>query len=142
MEKIRVLFVCIHNSARSQMAEAFLKNLAGNHFDVYSAGLEPTTINPLAIEVMKEVGIDISKNKTKSVFELYKQGKTFSFVISLCEEARQQCPIFPGLLTKNIHWSFEDPAMLEGTFEEKLEKMIKIRDAIKIAVENFVKEVH
>ena len=142
MEKIRVLFVCIHNSARSQMAEAFLKNLAGNHFDVYSAGLELTTINPLAIEVMKEVGIDISKNKTKSVFELYKQGKTFSFVISLCEEARQQCPIFPGLLTKNIHWSFEDPAMLEGTFEEKLEKMRKIRNAIKIAVENFVKEIH
>lgn len=124
------------------MAEAFLKNLAGNHFDVYSAGLELTTINPLAIEVMKEVGIDISKNKTKSVFELYKQGKTFSFVISLCEEARQQCPIFPGLLTKNIHWSFEDPAMLEGTFEEKLEKMRKIRNAIKIAVENFVKEIH
>jgi arsenate reductase len=138
MEKIRVLFVCTHNAARSQIAEAFLKSKAGDKFEVYSAGLEPTTVNPLAIEAMKEVGIDISGNKTKSVFDFYKQGKLFHYVISVCEEARQQCPIFPGLLTKNIHWNFEDPAGFHGTHEEKIEKMRKLREQIKFKVEEFI----
>jgi len=138
MEKIKVLFVCTHNAARSQIAEAFLKSIAGDKFEVYSAGLEPTTVNPIAIEAMKEVGIDISGNKTKSVFDFYKQGKLFHYVISVCEEARQQCPIFPGLLTKNIHWNFEDPAEFQGTHEEKIEKMRKLREQIKFKVEEFI----
>ena len=138
MEKIKILIVCIHNAARSQIAEAFLKSMAGDRFEVYSAGLEPTTINPFAIETMKEVGIDISGNKTKSVFDFYKQGKTFHYVISVCEEARQRCPIFPGLLTKNIHWNFEDPAEFRGTHEEKIEKMRKLREQIKFKVEEFI----
>jgi arsenate reductase len=138
MEKIKVLFVCTHNAARSQIAEAFLKSIAGDKFEVYSAGLEPTTVNPLAIETIKEVGIDISGNKTKSVFDFYKQGKLFHYVISVCEEARQQCPIFPGLLTKNIHWNFEDPAGFQGTHEEKIEKMRKLREQIKFKVEEFI----
>jgi arsenate reductase len=138
MEKIKVLFVCTHNAARSQIAEAFLKSIAGDKFEVYSAGLEPTTVNPLAIETIKEVGIDISGNKTKSVFDFYKQGKLFHYVISVCEEARQRCPIFPGVLTKNIHWNFEDPAGFQGTHEEKIEKMHKLREQIKFKVEEFI----
>ena len=102
----RVLFVCVHNSARSQIAEAFLNTLAGDRFEAVSAGLEPGTLNPLAVEVMKEVGIDISKNRTKSVFDLYAAGALFSYVIAVCDaEAAQRCPIFPGI-TKTIVWSF------------------------------------
>jgi arsenate reductase len=140
MEKIKILIVCIHNAARSQIAEAFLKSMAGDKFEVYSAGLEPTTINPLAIEIMKEVGIDISGNKTKKVFDFYKQGKIFHYVISVCEEARQRCPIFPGLLVKNIHWDFEDPAEFQGPYEEKIKKMRILRDQIKLKVEEFIKQ--
>jgi arsenate reductase len=140
MEKIKILIVCIHNAARSQIAEGFLKSMAGDKFEVYSAGLEPTTINPLAIETMKEVGIDISGNKTKKVFDFYKQGKIFHYVISVCEEARQRCPIFPGLLVKNIHWDFEDPAEFQGPYEEKIEKMRKLREQIKLKVEEFIRQ--
>lgn len=140
MEKIKILFVCTHNAARSQIAEAFLKSMAGDKFEVYSAGLEPTTINPLAIETMKEVGINISGNKTKKVFDFYKQGKIFHYVISVCEEARQRCPIFPGLLVKNIHWDFEDPAEFQGPYEEKIEKMRKLREQIKLKVEEFIRQ--
>jgi len=142
MDKIKVLFVCVHNSGRSQIAEAFLKKFGGAHFEVVSAGLTPTAINPLAIEVMKESGIDISKNESKGVFELYKQNKLFHYVISVCDEARQKCPKFPGLLTKYLVWSFEDLEALEGTHEDKLEKARKIRDDIKTAVENFVRHAN
>ena len=140
MEKLKVLFICVHNSARSQMAEAFLKQLGKDRFEVSSAGLEPGQLNPLAVEAMKEAGIDISKNKTKSVFDFYKDGKIFSYVISVCDEAKQSCPIFPGILVKNIHWSFEDPETFNGTYSEKLEKIRKLRDSIKTAVEKFIEE--
>lgn len=103
MTKKRVLFVCVHNSARSQMAEAFLNNLGGDRFEAVSAGLEPGTLNPLVVEVMKEAGIDISQNRTKSVFDLFKKGELFSYVITVCDEASaQRCPVFPGLLLKEI----------------------------------------
>ena len=94
-ERIRVLFVCVHNSARSQMAEAFLNHLAGDRFEAESAGLEPGDLNPLAVEVMREVGIDISGNQTKSVFQFYKENRLYKYVVAVCDEAAQTCSIFP-----------------------------------------------
>ncbi|HBL23021.1 MAG TPA: arsenate reductase ArsC [Deltaproteobacteria bacterium] len=141
MSRIKVLFVCVHNSARSQMAEAFLNTLAGDRYQAESAGMEPGALNSLAVEVMKEAGIDISHNKTKSVFEKYKNGELFSYVITVCDEASaEMCPIFPGIRTETIHWSFEDPASFMGTPEEKLEKARRLRDAIKEKVLKFVEE--
>lgn len=113
------------------MAEAFLNNLSGNRFEAESAGIEPGALNPLAIEVMKEVGIDISGNKTKSVSEFVKKGKLFHYVITVCDEASAKgCPVFPGL-AKRLHWSFHDPSTFEGTYEERLEKTRRARDEIK-----------
>ncbi len=140
MRKTRVLFVCVHNSARSQMAEAFLNHLAGDRFEALSAGFEPGVLNPLAVEVMKEVGIDISGNQTKSVWELYRRGELFRYVITVCDaKSAEVCPIFPGVaLTMN--WSFDDPASFTGTHEEKLEKTRAVRDAIRAKVEAFIEE--
>ena len=130
MQKKKVLFVCIHNSARSQMAEAFLNSIAGDRFEAESAGLEPGVLNPLAVEAMKEAGIDISKNKTKGVFEFVKQGKLFNYVITVCDTASAaRCPVFPGL-AKRLYWSFSDPSAFEGTYEERLEKTRGVRDEI------------
>ncbi len=135
----RVLFVCVHNSARSQIAEAFLNSLAGDGFEVMSAGLEPGVINPLAVEVMKEVGIDIARKQTKSVFDLFKKGELFSYVISVCDEASSEmCPVFPQLLAKQIHWSFDDPSAFTGTYEERLAKTRVLRDAIKARIEKWL----
>ncbi|HVN97026.1 MAG TPA: arsenate reductase ArsC [Syntrophorhabdaceae bacterium] len=142
MDKKRVLFVCVHNSARSQMAEAFLNFLAGDRFEADSAGLEPGTLHPLAVEVMREIGIDISHKKTKSVFDLFKKGELFSYVITVCDAASAEtCPVFPGLLTAQLHWSFEDPSAFTGTREERLSKMRTVRDAIKERIERWVREV-
>jgi arsenate reductase (thioredoxin) len=136
--KRKVLFVCIHNSARSQMAEAFLNKLGGELFEAQSAGFEPGVINPLVVEVMGEIGYDLSQKTTNSVFELFKNGKRFNYVITVCDEgAAQKCPIFPGV-THRIHWSFEDPSSFEGDNEEKLAKTRNVRDAIKAKVEEFL----
>src|SRR5512137_169025 len=141
-DKKRVLFVCVHSSARSQMAEAFLRKLAGDRFEVMSAGLEPGTLNPLVVEVMKEAGIDISRNQTKSAFDLFKKGELFSYVITVCDAASaEQCPLFPGLLTAQIHWSFADPSSFTGTHEEKLVQTRAVRDAIKTKIEEWLKEI-
>ena len=138
MSKIKVLFVCVHNSARSQMAEAFLKQLGGEEFEVESAGMEPGILNAIVIEVMQEIDIDISKNETKSVFELFKKGRLFDFVITVCDAAKaERCPIFPGI-TKRLNWSFEDPSTFTGTVDEKLAQTRIIRDKIKLEVENFI----
>ncbi|SLM32261.1 Protein ArsC [Desulfamplus magnetovallimortis] len=140
-KKIKVLFVCVHNSARSQMAEAFLNELGSEFFFAESAGLEAGTLNPLAVAVMKEEGIDISNNKTKSAFDFFKQGKLYHYVITVCDESsKERCPLFPGI-TKRIHWSFDDPSSLTGSEEEKLEKTRQIRDHIKAAVEDFIRNV-
>jgi len=142
MDKLKVLFVCIHNSARSQISEAFLKELAGDQFEAESAGFEPGNLNPIVVEAMKEIGIDISANQTKSVFDLYKQGCIYHFVISVCDAASaERCPIFPGL-TKRLGWSFEDPASFTGTHEEKLIKTRLVRDSIKAEIENFINTHH
>jgi arsenate reductase len=141
MKKKNVLFVCIHNSARSQMAEAFLNQICGTEFEAHSAGLEPGKLNPVVVEVMKEVGIDISGNQTKSVFDMIKSGKMFAYVITVCDEASaERCPIFPGVTTR-LHWSFPDPSGFQGTREEKLVKTREVRDAIKEKIEQWCAEV-
>lgn len=129
--KTKVLFICVHNSARSQMAEALLKKLGGDKFEVESAGLEPGRLNPLAVEVMGEIGIDISQNQTKSAYDLFKQGKTYDYVVTVCDESRTgSCPVFPGA-KENIHWSLPDPSSFTGSKEEKLAQTRKVREQIK-----------
>ena len=141
MSKIKVLFVCVHNSARSQMSEAFLNHYFGDRFEAESAGLEPGKLNPIVVDVMKQIGIDISGNKTKSVFDYFKKGKMYRYVITVCDKtAAERCPIFPGVAEK-IHWSFPDPSALQGTYEEKLEGTKKIRDEIKNKIEEWAAEI-
>ncbi len=127
----KVLFVCIHNSARSQIAEAFLNREGNGEIIAESAGFEPGILNPLAVEVMSEVGIDISNNTTDSVFEFFKQGRRYNYIITVCDEgAAEKCPIFPGI-QKRIHWSFEDPSSFRSTsHEENLQKTRSVRDDI------------
>jgi arsenate reductase len=140
-DKIRVLFVCVHNSARSQMAEAFLNGLAGDRFAATSAGFEPGTLNPLAVIAMLEAGLDISRSATKSVFEIYKGGALFNYVISVCDAvSAQRCPTFPGI-TRTLVWSFPDPAGFTGSWEEKISKTREVRDAIRAKIEEFVRDV-
>jgi arsenate reductase (thioredoxin) len=123
------------------MAEAFLTQLGGDRFSVESAGIEPGTLNPLAVEAMQEVGIDISKNRTKDVFTFVKERKHFTHVITVCDEtAAERCPIFPGVVSR-LHWSFPDPSALTGTREEQLAETRNIRDQIQRRVEEFVKTV-
>jgi arsenate reductase len=140
MDKVKVLFVCVHNAARSQVAEAFMNKLCGDEYEAESAGFEPGEINPLAMEAMKEIGIDISGNKAKGVFDFFKQGKLYGFVITVCDESSgEMCPIFPGITAK-LHWSFADPSQFTGSHEEKLEKMRRVRDAIRDKVQEFCTE--
>ncbi|MBK7028959.1 MAG: arsenate reductase ArsC [Bacteroidales bacterium] len=142
MNKIKVLFVCVHNSARSQMAEAFLNLMGGEQFLAESAGLEPGKLNPLVVEVMKEVGIDLSKNATKGVFDFFKQGKYYQYVIAVCDEASaERCPIFPGM-AKRFNWSFKDPSSFTGTEESKLQQTRIVRDQIKDEIEKFIRNHH
>lgn len=139
---IKVLFLCGHNSARSQMAEAFLKEIGREAFEVESAGLElADRINPLVVEVMKEIGIDLEGKRMQRVFDLFQQGRLYDYVIAVCDAAKAgKCPIFPGVC-KRLHWPFEDPAALEGTWEEKLEKTRLIRDGIRQQVATWVEEL-
>ena len=138
--KMRVLFLCIHNSARSQMAATFLNALAGDRFEVESAGLEPGKLNPLAVAAMWECGIDISQNGTQSVFDLFKGGCRFQYVISVCDAASaERCPIFPGVTTR-LSWSFADPSTFTGTEPERLQKTIAVRDEIREKVRQWIEE--
>ena len=124
------------------MAEAYLKKLGGEKFYVESAGLEAGTMNPLAVEVMNEDGIDISENKTKDVFEFFKEGRLYQYVVTVCDEASAaRCPIFPGV-HKKINWSFADPSAFIGSHEEKLFETRLVRDKIKTAVLNFISEIN
>ena len=138
--KKRILFVCIHNSARSQMAEAFLNQICGGEFEAHSAGLEPGKLNPLVIAAMQEVGIDISGNQTKSVADILKAGLTFDQVVTVCDEASaERCPIFPGGGVRS-HWGFADPSRFQGTPEQKLEQIREVRNSIKEKIENWCSE--
>ena len=142
MDKARVLFVCIHNSARSQMAEALLNHLAGDRFYAESAGLEPGKLNPLAVAAMKEMNIDISQKGTQDVFDIWRKGRIFKYVVTVCDETSgERCPIFPGV-TKRLHWSFDDPATFTGTQEDKLAKTIAVRDQIKEKIQAWIHELN
>ncbi|HKO43844.1 MAG TPA: arsenate reductase ArsC [Pyrinomonadaceae bacterium] len=133
-EKKRVLILCTGNSARSQMAEGLLRHDAGNIFDVYSGGVQPTLVRPEAVEAMNDIGIDISSHRSKSVDEF--AGQEFDYVITVCDNANEQCPVFPGN-TKRIHWSFEDPAASEGDGDARLAVFGRVRDEIRLQLRRF-----
>jgi len=138
MKKTKVLFVCEHNSARSQMAEAFLNNYANDKFEAESAGLEPGKLNPIVVKAMGELNIDIANNQTKAVLDLFKKGNYYNFDITVCDESvAEKCPIFPGVTTR-LSWNIADPSKLEGLDEEKLEKTRIIRDKIKDKIQKFI----
>ena len=134
MNKKRVLFLCTGNSCRSQMAEGFLRHMAGDRFEVFSAGVKPTQVNPMAIKVMAEAGIDISKHRSKSAMEFI--GQQFDYIITVCDNAKQTCPVFPGKHEK-IHWDLEDPAEAQGSEEERIVVFRKIRDEIRKKIEEW-----
>src|SRR5262245_22380693 len=137
MPKQRVLFICIHNSARSQMAEAWLQHLCSEVFEAHSAGLEPGILNPLVVQVMEEVGIDISHKIPQAVADLYRKKARFDYVIAVCDkEAAERCPVFPGV-KERLHWAFPDPSRVKGSPEEKLAQVRAIRDAIREKVESW-----
>ena len=135
--KKKVLFICTHNSARSQMAEGFMKSKYSEQFETYSAGTKPTIVNPYAIKAMAEIGVDISKHQSKSANDF--KGIEFDYVITVCDQAKENCPFFPGAKVI-IHKSFEDPSSLKGTEEEVMENFRKVREKIREWIVNeFVK---
>jgi arsenate reductase len=135
MEKAHVLFLCTGNSARSQMAEALLRVEAGDRFETFSAGLEPTEVNPLAVKAMSEIGIDISGQRAKGIEE-YLGRRHFGYLITVCDHAAANCPIFPGVATR-LHWSLVDPAAAVGSDAERLEVFRRVRDELKRLIEEF-----
>ncbi len=140
MNKQKVLFICIHASARSQMAEAWLNHLCGDFFEAQSAGLEPGVMNPLVVEAMREVGIDLSQKGTQGVFDVWKSGQLFAYVVTVCDQASaERCPIFPGP-TRRLHWGFPDPSALTGSREAKLEGVREIRDEIRRKIKEWCTE--
>ncbi len=135
-----VLFICSHNSARSQIAEELMRRSYGDTVRSESAGLKEGTINPLAIEVLKEWDIDISGKETQDAWELYRNGRLFSHVITVCDDSNgEHCPVFPGGVVR-LHWSLHDPATFEGTWEEKLERTRQVRDEIQIRIDEWYEE--
>jgi arsenate reductase len=140
MDKKRVLFVCIRNSARSQMAEAFFNRLCCGPYVAESAGVEPGALDPLAVRAMAEVGVDISRSSTTSVSDLLREGRTYAHVVTVCEQSARACPVFPGGGSR-VRWSFPDPATLEGSGEEKFSMVRRIRDEIRATVEAWCAEL-
>jgi arsenate reductase len=131
-DRARVLFLCTHNSARSQMAEGLLRALAGHHFEVHSAGTAATRVRPLAIRALDEVGVDISEQESKTLDRYLRE--PFDYVITVCDDANEACPFFPGAKNR-LHWSFEDPSRAEGTEEERLAVFRSARDRIRERIE-------
>ena len=131
----RVLMLCTGNSARSQMAEGLLREFAGDRFEVESAGVAPTQVRPEAIAVMREIGIDISQQRSKSVDDF--AGQEFAYVITVCDNANEQCPVFPGN-TQRLHWSFADPAAAEGDYDQRLNVFRNVRDEILQRLQLFI----
>ena len=139
MSQARVLFLCTGNSARSQMAEAFLRRYAGDRFEAHSAGLEPKGLNPLTVRVMNEVGIDVSSQQSKGV-DTYLGKLLFQYLITVCDDADKNCPtVWPGV-NKRMHWSFQDPAAFEGTEEDKLAKFREVRNLIEKKIKEWLAE--
>ncbi len=140
MDKINVLFLCTGNSARSQMAEAFLRYYGHKKFEAFSAGIEPQGINPCTEEVMEEIGISLKGHRSKALVE-YLGKKHFSYLITVCSDAEEKCPsVFPGI-SNRLQWYFEDPAAFEGSDEQKLFKFREIRDQINVKIKNWIKEL-
>jgi len=137
--KQKVLFVCTGNSCRSQMAEGMLRHYGKDKFEVFSAGLEPSHVHPLAIKTMAESGIDISNQCSKTVNEFL--GKDFSYVITVCDSAKELCPVFPGKYNA-IHWSIEDPASTEGTESERMKDFRRVRQNILERINYFISDMH
>ena len=129
----RVLFLCTHNSARSQMAEGLLRHLAGERFEAHSAGTEATHVRPLAIRAMEEIGVDISRQQSKTL-DRYVQ-EPFDHVVTVCDEANEACPFFPGAQDR-LHWSFQDPSRADGTEDERLAVFRRVRDEIRHRIEH------
>lgn len=139
MSQVRVLFLCTGNSARSQMAEAFLRKYAGGRFEAHSAGLEPKGLNPLTVKVMNEVGIDVSGQESKGV-DAYLGKVLFQYLITVCDDADKNCPtVWPGV-NRRMHWSFPDPAAFQGTEEDKLAKFREVRDLIEKKIKEWLAE--
>ena len=137
----RVLAICIHNSARSQMTEEYIRQAAGDRLEVSSAGIKPGGLNPVVVELLKQDGIDIEGKKTQSVFDLHKRGERFDYVIAVCDkEAAERCPIFPAE-KQRLHWPFPDPSQAEGTMQQKLAYVRPIRDEIKKMAQQFVADI-
>lgn len=139
MEKTSVLFLCTGNSARSQMAEAMLREYGGEHFEVYSAGLEPSVVNPFAIKVLDKIGISTEGQYSKPISK-FAGRMDFDYLITVCSNAEERCPIFPGVGTR-LHWPFEDPAAFQGSDEEKTKKFREIRDQIKQRILSWLVEM-
>ena len=135
--KQKILVLCTGNSCRSQIAEGYLRHLAGDRFEVSSAGLEPSVVNPKAIQVMQEDGVDISSHTSKDVEQFV--GQKFDFIITVCDHAKERCPFFPGQ-AERIHWSFKDPADAVGSEEEVLDEFRNVRDQIKATLKQFIDE--
>jgi len=133
-EKQRVLILCTGNSARSQMAEGLLRHDSGSQFEVESAGTKPSQVRPEAIQVMREIGIDISGHRSKSVDEF--AGQTFDYVLTVCDHAKETCPIYPGH-SNRLHHNFQDPAAVEGSEEQRLAAFRKVRDEIRMYLRTF-----
>jgi arsenate reductase len=139
MDKPKVLFLCTHNSARSQMAEAFLRKYAGERFEVHSAGLESRGIDPLTMQVMEEAGLSLEGQRSKSLQDHFMK-VSFGYLITVCGGADKMCPTLPGV-SKRMHWSLEDPSAFEGTDEEKLTRFREVRDQIETRVVDWLEEM-
>ena len=139
MDKQRVLFLCTGNSARSQIAEAFLRKYGGERYEAHSAGLEPKGLNPFTVKVMQEIGIDVSGQTSKGV-DTYLGKTLFQYLVTVCDDADKNCPtVWPGVGNR-MHWSFQDPATAEGTEEEKLAKFREVRDLIEVKIKEWLAE--
>ena len=132
-QRTRVLFLCTHNSARSQMAEGLLRHLAGDRFEAHSAGTEATRVRPLAVRAMAEIGVDISGQESKTLDRYVKE--PFDHVITVCDDANEACPVFPGAKSR-LHWSFRDPSRADGTQEERLAVFRMVRDEIRRRIDH------
>lgn len=138
---LKVLFVCVHNSARSQIAEELLRLKMGESVYADSAGLEPGELNPIVIDILKAIGIDISEKQTKSVIDLFKQSARFNYVITVCDEANgESCPIFPGAL-QHIHWNIPDPSAFKGTYDEKYAMTVSVMAMIETKIDEFLESI-
>jgi len=141
VKRTKVLFVCIHNSARSQMAEAFLNEMGAGQIEAESAGIEPGKLNSVVVDVMRELDIDISQNQTKSIQELIDQGRAYDYIVTVCDEtSAQRCPVVPGG-GERLHFGFDDPSSFQGSDDEKLVMTRKVRDAIKLKIKKWIKKI-